>query len=94
MIHGGDFNVAHIDWNLIVPERGSNMQGLTDSLPPTLVEHDLINTQYEPSKGENVLDLFCTNKPSLVKSVTTISDFSDHSFIVVDTVLKPVSSKK
>ena len=70
------------------------MQALADNLLSTMDDHDLVNLQHEATRCDNVLDLFCTNKPGLVKSVSTIPGFSDHSFILVDTVLKPVRTKK
>ena len=90
----GDFNVADIDWESNTSIHGSPMQALADNLLSTMADHDLFNLQHAATRCDNVLDLFCTNKPGLVKSVSTIPGFSDHSFILVDTVLKPVTTKK
>jgi hypothetical protein len=70
------------------------MKGLAENLIATLSEHDLEQMQRQPSWKDRVDDLFCTNKPSLVKDVSLIPGFSDHSFIVVDTTLSPVVNKK
>ena len=43
----------------------------------------------EPTKGQNLLDLFCCNKPSLVKSITSIPCISDHNIVLADCKLKP-----
>ena len=45
--------------------------------------------QREPTRGQNLLDLFCCNKPSLVKSITSIPGFSDHNIVLADCKLKP-----
>ena len=91
---GGDFNVADIDWESNTSIHGSPMQALADNLLSKMDDHDLVNLQHEAIRCDNVLDLFCINKPGLVKSVSTMPGFSDHSFILVDTVLKPVTTKK
>ena len=91
---GGDFNVADIARESNTSRHGSPMQALDDNLLSTMDDHDLVNLQHEATRCDNVLDLFCTNKPGLVKSVSTIPGFSDHSFILVDTVLKPVTTNK
>ena len=45
--------------------------------------------QREPTRGQNLLDLFCCNKPSLVKSITSIPAISDHNIVLADCKLKP-----
>ena len=45
--------------------------------------------QSEPTRGQNLLDLFCCNKPSLVKSITSIPGISDHNIVLADCKLKP-----
>ena len=92
---GGDFNTANIDWDTsVVKPANTYMKGLAENLIATLSEHDLEQMQRQPSWKDRVDDLFCTNKPSLVKDVSLIPGFSDHSFIVVDTTLSPVVNKK
>ena len=74
--------------------KSDSTTGLADSVISSLRNHGLTQLQLEPTYKDRVLDLFCSNKPSLIKSVSTIPEFSDHSFVVIDTVLKPVISKK
>ena len=92
---GGDFNVPDIAWQKqeVSPE-GSRMKPLAHNLLNTLNNYELTQLQFEPTWHDSVADLFCTNKPSLIKSVSTVPGFSDHAFIVVDTVLKPVLTRK
>ena len=45
--------------------------------------------QREPTRGQNLLDLFCCNKPSLVKSITSSPGISDHNIVLADCKLKP-----
>ena len=92
---GGDFNTADIDWEAgIVSPSNSYMKTLAENLLSTLSEHSLEQMQHKPTWQDRVDDLFVTNKPSLVSLVDLIPGFSDHSFIVVDTTLSPVITKK
>ena len=70
------------------------MSGLTETLLSTLSNYGLSQLQHLPTYRDHVLDLFCSNKPGLVKSVSVIPGVSDHGFVVVATVLKPLLSKK
>ena len=54
-----------------------------------LSEAGLKQMQREPTRGQNLLDLFCCNKPSLVKSITSIPGISDHNIVLADCKLKP-----
>ena len=95
IIIGGDFNFRDINWD-------------TDSVPPcgyertasymlinTLNEHFLSQLQRLPTREENVLDLYITNKPSQVKSIYNVPNISDHEgAIVVDSNIRPVINKK
>ena len=50
--------------------------------------------QREPTMGQNLQDLFCCNKPSLVKTCISIPDISDHSIVLADCDLKATINKK
>ena len=49
-----------------------------DKLITLLNNHHLTQLQKEPTRECNVLDLYCTNKPSLTKLISVISRISDH----------------
>lgn len=50
--------------------------------------------QRDPTRDQRVLELFCTNKPSLVKSMSTVPGISDRDAIVADSDIKPAYVKK
>ena len=50
--------------------------------------------QREQTRGQNLLDLFCCNKPSLVKACISIPGISDHSIDLADCDLKTTINKK
>ena len=92
---GGDFNVPHIDWSNELPSpANSNMKPLVLNLLDTLRQNNLTQLQYQQTWNSSVSDLFCTNRADLVKSIDLIPGYSDHSFIIVDTLLKPTVVKK
>ena len=48
----------------------------------------------EPNRGQNLLDLFCCNKPSLVKACISIPGIANHSIVLADCDLKATINKK
>ena len=50
--------------------------------------------QREPTRGQNLLDLFCCNKSSLVKACISIPGISDHNIVLADCDLKATINKK
>ena len=75
LILGGDFNAANIDWDTgIVPDLTDNRL-MKEKLVSVLAEAGLTQTQRDPTRGQNLLDLFCCNKPSLVKTSSIIWNF-------------------
>ena len=76
---------------------------MPDDSPNTLQKEKLIEAifeaglqqiQREPTRGQNLLDLFCCNKHSLVKACISIPDISDHSIVLADCDLKATINKK
>ena len=91
---GGDFNAANINWDTgIVPDSTDNRL-MKEKLVTVLAEAGLTQMQRDPTRGQNLLDLFCCNKPSLVKSRISIPGISDHSIVLADCDLKtPITNK-
>ena len=86
---GGDFNLPHIDWNSNSVSPSCPNKQAHERLLEVLSDHHLTQMQQEPTRNNDILDLFCTNKPGLVRYTQTIPGFSDHDFIVVDCDLRP-----
>jgi len=94
IILGGDFNVPHIDWESGTFPDGIQDKNVHQAVLTTLADNNLTQIQKDPTRLDNVLDLYCTNKPGLVKSNTTIPGISDHEIIVTDSNLRPEFQKK
>ena len=94
LILGCDFNAGGIDWeNGLVPDDSPNRL-LKEKLIEVISETGLQQMQREPTRGQNLLDLFCCNKPSLVKVCISILGISDHSIVLADCDLKVTINKK
>ena len=95
IVVAGDFNARDIDWDNLTPTQECRKKGLCDKLISILGEGQLHQMQRENTRGDAILDLFCTNKPSLVKSICTIPGLSDHDGIVLaDILVKAQINKK
>jgi exonuclease III len=89
IILAGDFNLPHIDWETNTVKTGSNQLNHHQELIEIIEDSRMEQLQLKPSRENNILDLFLTNQPSLVKSCNTIPGISDPNMIIIDTDLKP-----
>ena len=81
----GDFNLPDIDWRneSIVGHRYSyviNVEALN-----LMHESGFVQLVDSPTQSGNILDLFFTNKPSLVQKCHVVSGISDHEIVMVAT---------
>ena len=83
-----------IDWETgLVPDDSPNRL-LKEKLIEVISEAGLQQMQMEPTRGQNLLDLSCCKKPSLVKACISIPGISDHSIVLADCDLKATINKK
>ena len=94
VILGGDNNCRHIDWDTNTITEVCSSTPTHEKLLDVISDHHLTQMQWEPTWLGNVLDLYCTNKPELVKYYATIPGLSDHEAIIVDSDLRPEFTKK
>ena len=90
----GDFNTGDINWDLGTVSPISNQKAVNDLVLSISQQFDLTQLQREPSRLDNLLDLFFTNKPTLVKSITAIPGISDHETVLADCDIKPTINKR
>jgi len=93
IILAGDFNLPHINWKNNTIKPGGNQLQLHQELLDIVDDFGLEQMQTNPTRQDNVLDLYFTNIPSLVKSCETIPGISDHDMLVIDSDLKPTYNK-
>ena len=90
----GDFNTGDINWDLGTVSPISNQKAVNDLVLSISQQFDLTQLQREPTRLDNLLDLFFTNKPTLMKSVTAIPGISDHEIVLADCDIKPTRNKR
>jgi hypothetical protein len=64
--------MPHIDWENSTVKTGSNQVNHHQELIEIIEDSGMEQLQLKPSRKNNILDLFLTNQPSLVKSCNTI----------------------
>ena len=95
IILGGDFNARDIDWDRLKPSDECQKKGMCQNLINILGDAHLHQMQREDTREDAILELFCTNKSSLVNSIHTIPGISDHDGIILaDMSIKAVVNKK
>ena len=94
IVLGGDFDLPHINWKKKSIQAGSNQHIQHQQLLDMEQELGFEQMQLSPSRESNILDLYLTTYPSLVKSWYTVQDISDHHMVVVDCDVKPRYKKK
>ena len=92
----GDFNLPIINW-----ETGTIAGGTTDAQKQAEALHEFMNTHClqqiirEPTRMQNILDLFLTNSPEMVLKITASNTvISDHRLITVDTFINKISTQE
>ena len=94
IILGADFNAGDINWQSNSVPETSSQKTLCTNIIDTLDNNNLSQLVRNPTREENILDLYCTNKPNLISDIRNVPGLSDHDFIVVDSTFKAVTSKK
>jgi len=80
----GDFNAGGIDWEAGVIPPGTKQSSICQKVLDICVSHGLEQQQRLPMREGHVLDLFCTNKPGLTKSLHGLPGLSDHDIVCAD----------
>ena len=81
IVVAGDFNLGDVDWdNGIVPP-GARDRSNREKLLDILCSNNLEQQNMSHTRESRILDLFCTNKPCLTKSVNVIPGLSDHEIV-------------
>ena len=92
----GDFNFPKFTW----PENQPNMNPDCSHKQTYNLFRDFLDdfsfTQMvkEPTRYNNILDLFLTTNPTLIKSVACLPGLSDHDMVIAECALKPTPLKQ
>ena len=90
----GDFNLPDINWNCDSIQGNRNPVKVNEMLLNTVQDLDLDQIVKFPTRKQNTLDLFLTNRPSLVNRCEPIPGISDHdTAIFINIVAKAQLAK-
>ena len=81
----GDMN---INWELSCVTNNSYPINLCETFINFTLEHGFTQTVNSPTRGKNILDVFLTNRISLVTQCSTVGGISDHEAIIVKSSLQ------
>ena len=80
----GDFNLPDIDWDSNTITGHQYSLAVNQSFLDLFSDLGLTQTVKEPTREDNILDLFLTNNNNLIKSSSVVSGTSDHHAVVVE----------
>lgn len=83
---GGDFNLGHIDWSIpaVIPGKPDHAQHI--SIIDIINDFSLEQIVNKPTRGERILDLILTNKPTSFNDSKILPPIgkSDHDIVFVE----------
>ena len=74
--------------------KGASNTSLHNLFSDSMADHNLTQIVEEPTRGENTLDLICTNNPSQVNRVYTIPGIADHNGVFAELDVRPIRLKQ
>ena len=79
----GDFNLPNLNWSESSPEPkpDCSLGKVYGTLLATIDDYNLTHVVSEPTRQENILDLFLTINPTLIDHVHCIPGLGDHDFV-------------
>lgn len=81
---GGDLNLPDINWKNVAIEGSRYPQAISDTFLEMTKECGLEQKILFPTRMDNTLDLFLTNRPSLVNRCEPLPGLSDHDIPYID----------
>ena len=84
---GGDLNLPDISWNSdsVTIAGHQNPVSLNNKFLELVQDNHLEQVVTFPTRHENTLDLFLTNRPSLVNICEPLPGLGDHEIVYIDT---------
>ena len=95
---GGDLNLPDINWPSNTICSNQYRKEISETFLALEEDIGLIQIVNFPTRGQNMLDLFFTNRPSLINRCEAIPGISDHEIVFIDSNIavsrqKPVKRK-
>ena len=91
---GGDFNLPDINWTNETVVGHQYPIAINNAFIDKTRDLGLMQINKTPTRCNNILDLFLTNRPSLVTKCVTIPGVSDHDILITDSTSKSEKNAK
>ena len=90
---GGDFNLPDIQWSSLSVEGNHTIQQVNHRFLEMVQNCSLEQVVTFPTRLQNTLDLFLTNRPSLVNRCTPIPGIADHDIVFIESPIRASRNK-
>ena len=81
---GGDLNLPNINWADNIISSTNYPLSLCNIFLDLLTSHSFTQMNLQPTRHNNILDIFLTNHPALISDVKVIPGISDHEAVYVE----------
>jgi len=86
----GDLNLPNIDWEVNHTNGSAYPSVLSETIIDFILEYGFIQSVKDATREQNILDVFFTNRPSLIESCSTVSGISDHEAVLIKSLVSIV----
>ena len=83
----GDLNLPNIDWEVYHTNGTAYPSILCETIIDFILEYGFIQSVKDATRDQNILDVFFTNRPSLIESCNTVSGISDHEAVLIKSLV-------
>ena len=83
----GDINLLDIDWSNSSISGHSYSLNINHTFLDFISDNALTQINSIPTRGPNILDIFVTDRPSLVESCDAVSGISDHKALLAKSLV-------
>ena len=90
---GGDFNLPDINWNSMAVNGNHNLLQMNNRFLEMIQNCNLDQVVKFPTRLDNTLDLFLTNRPSLINRCTPIPGIADHDIVFIESPISATRNK-
>ncbi|KAK3091858.1 hypothetical protein FSP39_023193 [Pinctada imbricata] len=91
---GGDFNLPDINWNTSSICGHQNSQQINNEFLDMVHSCAFEQCVNFPTRNENTLDLFLSNRPGLVNRCSPVPGIGDHDIVFVDSLVSAKRAKQ
>ena len=84
----GDINLPDVNWERNCISGNTYLAALCNLFLTFIEDYGLTQMVDFPTRRQNILDIFVTNRPSLVTGCKPVPGISDHEAVLINSLLK------